>query len=84
MGAGSMSVVIHAGRLRQEIARRGWAGRDLARAAHLSDATISAAMAGRPIAARSMMRIAEALLRAPTLDIADSLLMSDGDSPGVE
>ena len=35
-----MSVVVHPGRLRQEMARRGWSGRDLAREARLSEATI--------------------------------------------
>lgn len=79
-----MSVVVHPGRLRQEVARRGWAAHDLARAADLSDATISAAMAGRPIAARSMIRIAQALLKAPTLDIADSLLMTDDNGTSIQ
>ena len=72
-----MSVVVHPGRLRQEMVRRGWAACDLARASRLSEATVSAALAGRPIAARSLMLMAEALRRAPANHVVDSLLMID-------
>jgi transcriptional regulator with XRE-family HTH domain len=70
-----MSVVVHPGRLRQEMARRGWAASDLAREARLSQATIGAALAGRPVAERTFARIARALSRAPALNVADALLM---------
>jgi hypothetical protein len=46
----------------------------LAREARLSPATISAALAGRPIAARSLTMIADALLHAPVLDVIDLLI----------
>ncbi len=72
-----MNVVIHPGRLRQEMARRGWNASDLAREASLSPPTVSAALAGRAIAPKSLFRIAEALVRAPTIDVVDVLLMSD-------
>jgi len=63
--------------------RRGWAATDLAREARLSQATISTALAGRPVAAKSLALIATALSRAPVLDIVDSLIMrerSDADA----
>lgn len=78
-----MSVVVHPGRLRQELARRGWAARDLAREARLSEATVSAALAGKPIAARSVALIAEALARVPTLPAVDALLMTDVPQDGL-
>ena len=59
------------------MARRGWAARDLAREARLSEATVSTALAGKPIAARSVGLIADALTRVPALPAVDALLMSD-------
>jgi len=50
-----VSVVVHAGRLRFEMVRRGWSVSDLARESRLSAATISAALAGRPMAAKSLI-----------------------------
>jgi lambda repressor-like predicted transcriptional regulator len=79
-----MSVVVHPGRLRQELARRGWAARDLAREARLSEATVSTALAGRPIAARSLALITEALVRAPILPAVDGLLMIARTSTSAE
>lgn len=64
---------MHPGRLRQELARRGWCGADLARAAEVSHPTVSAALAGRPIAARSLGRIARALMQAPVIETVDVL-----------
>ena len=74
----AMSVVIHPGRLRQEMTRRGWAATDLARESRLSPATISTALAGKPIAARSLGLIAMALGRVPALGAVDALIVSDG------
>jgi lambda repressor-like predicted transcriptional regulator len=74
LGGVDVSVVVHPGRLRQEIARRGWSVRDLAREAKLSEATVSAALAGRPIAAGSLALIAKALSRVPASDVIDSLI----------
>jgi lambda repressor-like predicted transcriptional regulator len=72
-----MSVVVHPGRVRLEMTRRGWAATDLARESRLSQATISAALSGWPIAAKSVALIAKALSQAPVLDGVDSLIMSE-------
>lgn len=72
-----MSVVVHAARLRHEIARRGWDAGHLAREARLSPATVSAALAGRPIAATSLTLIADALSRTPVVATIDLLLEPD-------
>jgi hypothetical protein len=71
---GPVSVIVLADRLRFEIACRGWSGSDLARESRLSPATISAALAGRPIAASSMGLIAKALAKSPPNEIIDRLL----------
>jgi lambda repressor-like predicted transcriptional regulator len=73
-----MSVTVHPGRLAHEIARRGWAPIDLAREARISPATVSAALSGRPIAARTLGLIAAALLRTPPVAEIDRLLLNDG------
>jgi len=69
-----MSVVLATDRLRLEIARRGWSHADLARAARVSAPTITAAMAGRPVAARTLRRIAMALAEAVPVPGVDSIL----------
>ena len=69
-----VSVSVHPGRLRQEIARRGWNPIDLARAARLSPATISAAINGKPISATSLKLIAKALADTRPMDVIDRLL----------
>jgi transcriptional regulator with XRE-family HTH domain len=76
-----VSVSVHPGRLRFEIVRRGWSASDLARESRLSAATISAALAGRPIAAKSLDLIAEAFTRVPARQAIDGLIM--GDSYGL-
>ena len=73
-----MGVTVHPGRLRQELARRGWSAADLARHSGVSHPTISAALAGRPIAARSLGRVASALQAAPPVDAIDRLLLGNG------
>lgn len=73
--AGAVSVVVHPGRLRQAMTRRGWAATDLAREARLSPATVSAALAGRSISENSLALIATALQRAPVISVIDSLIM---------
>lgn len=79
-----MSVVVRTARLRQEMARRGWDAVHLAHEARLSPATVSAALAGRPIAASSLTLIAEALQRAPVISAIDELLATDEPEPGVD
>jgi transcriptional regulator with XRE-family HTH domain len=69
-----MSVNVDSERLRQEISRRGWSSLDLARAARISPATVSAALHGRPIAASSLGLIAKALASTPVVDVIDRLL----------
>jgi transcriptional regulator with XRE-family HTH domain len=72
-----MSVSINASELRREMARRGWDAIDLARAARLSPATVSAALAGKPISAKSVALIAQAIIRAPTNELLDRLVTAD-------
>lgn len=71
----AMSLVISGKRLDREIARRGWTCSDLARAAGLSAATVSAARTGRPISPRTVGAIARALAGAPPIEEVDSLLL---------
>ena len=79
-----MSVTVDAQRLRQEIARRGWGGVDLARAARLSPATVSAALSGRPISATSIGLMAKALASNPADAVIDRLLSwGKSDESGV-
>ncbi len=72
-----MSVTVNAARLRHEMTRRGWDALHLSREARLSAATVGAALAGRPIAARSLTMIADALLHAPVIEVIDSLIASE-------
>ncbi len=76
----AVSVVIRPDRLRQEMTRCGWDAMHLAREARLSPATVSTALAGRPIAAKSLSLIANALLHAPVVGLIDSLLSEDSSS----
>ena len=73
----TVSVIVHPARLRREMTRRGWDAFRLSREARLSPATVSAALAGRPIAARSLTMIADALLHAPVLGVIDALIMDE-------
>lgn len=72
-----MSIVVDVARLRFEMVRRGWSAVDLAREARLSPATISAALAGRPIAAKSLDLIADAFTRVSARKAIDGLLGGD-------
>ena len=74
-----MSVAVHPGRLRLELARRGWSAADLAKESGLSQPTISAALAGRAITARSLALVARALAGAPVLEVVDTLLMGESE-----
>jgi len=76
-----MGVVVHPGRLRHELARRGWSATDLAREAGVSPPTVSAALAGRAISARSVGLMAQALMRVPALDVIDALIFGPALPP---
>jgi len=79
-----MSVVVHRGRLRQEMARRGWSAADLARESELSEATVCSALAGRAIAPRSLSLIAQALSRVPAIEIIDVLVLGKPENRELE
>ncbi len=78
-----MSIAVDTSRLRIEMVRRGWDAIDLARASRLSPATVSAALSGRPIAAKSLALIAAALLKAPAVETIDKLIARDEVDVGV-
>lgn len=63
------------------MARRGWVAIDLAREARVSPATVSAALSGNPISARSLALIAAALMHTPVIDIIDSLIGNPDHRP---
>ena len=69
-----MSSRLNASRLDRELACRGWTANDLAAAARVSPATISAARRGRPMNHRTLRKIADALLKAPMVIGVDVLL----------
>jgi transcriptional regulator with XRE-family HTH domain len=73
-----MTSRMHSGRLDRELARRGWNATDLATAAGISVATISAARHGRPVSNSTLCKIADALRNAPVVQGVDDLL---GDAP---
>jgi transcriptional regulator with XRE-family HTH domain len=68
---------VHAERLRFELARRGWDGCDLATAAGLSAATVSAAIQGRPLSTATVRKMVLALSRAPVLPGIDDLVSQE-------
>jgi transcriptional regulator with XRE-family HTH domain len=69
-----MNHAVNADALEREMMLRGWTGADLARESRLSAATVSAALAGRPIAVSSVLLIAQALMRCPMVAMVDFLL----------
>lgn len=69
-----MGIPLRTDALIRELARRGWTCADLARAAGLSDATVVAARAGKPVSSHSLRQIAKALAAAPPIDGIDGLL----------
>jgi lambda repressor-like predicted transcriptional regulator len=80
-----MSVILRAEILALEVARRGWNLADLAHAAGVSSATVTAARAGRPVSSKSLRSIAAALAAAQPIDGVDELLLpptrDDGHYP---
>lgn len=88
-GAGSrrnavVSVSVHPARLRRELARRGLSASDMAREAGLSGATVSAALMGRSISMQSLSLMVKVLLRVPTIEIIDTLILGEPDDHGLE
>ena len=74
-----MGVVVQSANLRTEMARRGWSAADLARQSGISAPTISAALAGRPIANRSLLLIATCLEESPPpVETIDGLIAGLG------
>ncbi len=69
-----MSVTLDSERLRRELVRRGWNANELAHAARLSNATISAACRGRAISPTSVRLIVKALMSEPPLPDIDIFL----------
>ena len=74
-----MSYCVNPARLRYEMARRGWNAINLAREARLSPATVSTALAGKPVSAQSLSLMVEALTRTPANDLIDRLISEPGD-----
>ncbi len=69
-----MSVLINALLLRYELAIRGLSAFDLAKLAHLSPATVSAALAGRRIAEASAREIEKVLKATPPSEFLKRLI----------
>lgn len=78
-----MGVTVRAVVLRHEMARRGWNSSALARAAGLSPATVSAVLSGKPVAADTLRRIADALAKTPGNRVLDHLLC-DPEAGGLD
>jgi len=74
-----VGILVDARRLRFEMACRGWSGVDLAREANLSQATVSAALAGRAISGTSVALIAKSLLRISPIESIENLISPDID-----
>jgi DNA-binding Xre family transcriptional regulator len=74
-GAGAVSGTrIRVDVLHIELGKRGWHASDLARAAGVSEATLSAANRGARISPRTLRKIVEALNRQPVVPRADELI----------
>jgi len=69
-----VSIRVNGQRLEHELVRRGWTGQDLARAAKVSPGTLSAALRGRRISNRSLLRIAIALTERAVVPEIEMLL----------
>lgn len=72
-----MGVILRTDTLLREVAIRGWNLGDLARAAGISGATVTAARSGRPVSPESVRRIANALNATPPVAGVDRLLLGD-------
>jgi hypothetical protein len=64
------------------MALRGWDAVDLARASRLSAATVSIALSGKPISAKSVALIATAIMQNPANEVIDRLVRRDSQDLG--
>ncbi len=69
-----MSSRLNRARLDHELACRGWTASDLAAASGISPTTISKARNGRPVKNKTLQRIADTLLKAPTVAGVEALM----------
>jgi transcriptional regulator with XRE-family HTH domain len=72
-----LTVRVNRTRLLHEMACRGWHAADLARNAQLSEATVSHIMQGRLVSPATARKIAQALVRTPTVPGLDALIDAD-------
>jgi hypothetical protein len=79
-----MSTTIDVDRLRYELAIRGMSAVKLADKAHLSPATVSAALAGKPIAEASLELIGHVLERTPASDFLRRLVAPVAKQSGAD
>jgi lambda repressor-like predicted transcriptional regulator len=84
-----VSVTLDPDLLAHQLAIRGLSASELADKAHLSPATLTAALAGKPIAESSLRLIARALEATPVDEVILLLLgptrvAAGGERPGVE
>jgi lambda repressor-like predicted transcriptional regulator len=77
----SSTVVIDRAGLRAALARRGWSMRVLVAQAHIGTGSLAAINDGRPVNARILSKIAEALATHPELPGVDQLLADLSDRP---
>jgi transcriptional regulator with XRE-family HTH domain len=70
-----IGVAINSAALSRELARRAWSSADLAKAAGLSEATVSAARGGRRVSPTTLRLIANALAQTAPLEEIDALLL---------
>jgi len=71
-----MSLTLDVHHVRAEMGRRGWTQVDLAEAAGISQPTVSAALAGRPIKEKSARAIAAALKGSKPNPAIERILLS--------
>jgi len=82
--ARAISIRLNSARLTYELARRGWSCSDLAQAAGVSRATISAAIHGGGIRHQTLVRLAGALLRQPVMPEVEVILEPPGGQDSAE
>ena len=71
----NMGVLVSREQLEREMVLRGWTSADLARAAKISPATITAMRSGKRVSPHTLHAVARALAAADPLDQIDGLLL---------